>query len=299
MMEAMVVLLCQQMPVAEAARMLGVHDTQLWRVLTYHVEQAQAGRDWSGVKRILVDETSAKRGHRYVTNFVDAEKRELLFMVEGRKAEVFTAFAEALRAHGGDPERIELIAMDMSPAYRAGAKESFPSARIVFDHFHLMQMAGQALDEVRKSLRRVGADLAGGLWSLRGNQWTRTEEQLQTREALCRQYPTLGRATMLRETLQDVLASEDEEGLRWWCRRAMRSRLEPFRKLATTIRAHWDGVVAFLETRVTNGLIEAINGLLQLAKRMARGFRSFKHFQVMAYLKAAKLKPQLPSVLPT
>lgn len=299
MMEAMIVLMCQQMPVAEAARMLGVHDTQLWRVLTYHVELAQAGRDWSGVKRILVDETSAKRGHRYVTNFVDAESRELLFMVGGRKAEAFAAFAEALRAHGGAAECIELISMDMSPAYRAGAKEFFPAARIVFDHFHLMQIAGQALDEVRKSLRRAGADLAGGLWSLRGNQWTRTEEQQQTREALCRQYPTLGRAMMLRETLQDVLAGEDEEGLRWWCRRAMRSRLEPCRKLATTIRAHWDGVVAFLETRVTNGLIEAINGLLQLAKRMARGFRSFKHFQVMAYLKAAKLRPQLPSVLPT
>jgi transposase len=142
-------------------------------------------------------------------------------------------------------------------------------------------------------------DLAGGLWSLRGNQWTRTEEQQKTREALCRQYPTLGRATMLRETLQDVLASEDEEGLRWWCRRTMRSLLEPFRKLATTIRAHADGVVAFLETRVTNGLIKAINGLLQLAKRMARNLFYFKHFQVMAYLKSAKLKPQLPSVLST
>jgi transposase len=58
-------------------------------------------------------------------------------------------------------------------------------------------------------------------------------------------------------------------------------------------------VVAFLETRVTNGLIEAINGLLQLAKRMARGFRCFRHFQIMAYLKAAKLKPELPAVLPT
>ena len=76
---------------------------------------------------------------------------------------------------------------------------------------------------------------------------------------------------MLRETLQDVLAGEDEQGLRWWSRRATRSRLEPFRKLATTIRTHWDGVVEFLETRVTNGPIEAINGLLQLAKRMARG----------------------------
>ena len=87
---------------------------------------------------------------------------------------------------------------------------------------------------------------------------------------------------MLRETLQDVLAGEDEQGLRWWSRRATRSRLEPFRKLATTIRTHWDGVVEFLETRVTNGPIEAINGLLQLAKRMARGFRFFKHFSLIS-----------------
>lgn len=104
---------------------------------------------------------------------------------------------------------------------------------------------------------------------------------------------------MLRETLQDVLGQKHEEGLRWWCHRAMRSRLEPFRKLATAIRAHWDGVVVFLETRITNAPIEAMNGLLQLAKRMARIFLSFRNFQVMAYLKAAKLKPELPSVLPT
>ena len=52
--------------------------------------------------------------------------------------------------------------MDMSPAYSAGAEEFFPAARIVFDHIRLMHMAGQVLDEVRKSLRRAGTDLAGG-----------------------------------------------------------------------------------------------------------------------------------------
>jgi transposase len=164
MMEAIILLMCQQMPVAEVAQMLGVHDTQLWRVLTYHVERAQAGRYWSGVKLILVDEptrsgdslpqaargatearqNSAKRGHRCVTNFVDAESRGLLFMVEGRTAEAFAAFAEALQAHGGDPEQSELISMGMSPAYRAGAEEFFRSARIVCDRSHLMQMAGQS-----------------------------------------------------------------------------------------------------------------------------------------------------------
>jgi transposase len=189
--------------------------------------------------------------------------------------------------------------MDMSAAYRKGARESFPKARIVFDHFHLMQMAGKALDEVRKSLRRQGADLTGGLWALRGNEWTRTKEQRETRRSLCKKYPQLGRAMMLRETLQDILADKDVESLRWWCSRACRSRLEPFKKLVITIREHWEGVVAFMETRLTNGLIEAINGLLQLAKRMARGFRSFKTFRLIAYLKTANLKLNIPSLSPT
>jgi transposase len=78
-----------------------------------------------------------------------------------------------------------------------------------------------------------------------------------------------------------------------------RSRLTGFRDLARTLKRHRDGALPYSETKLTNGLMEAINGLLQLAKRMARGFRSFRHFQIMAYLKAAKLKPELPAVLPT
>ena len=162
-----------------------------------------------------------------------------------------------------------------------------------------MQMAGKALDQVRKDLRQDGADLAGGLWALRGNSWTRSEEQLAIRRQLCKQYPKLGRAMMLREALQDVLADEDPESLRWWVTRARRARLEPFRKLADSIVEHWDGIVAFMETRVTNGVIEAINGLLQLAKRMARGFRSFRNFRIMALLKAGRLQLQLPTLSPT
>ena len=81
--------------------------------------------------------------------------------------------------------------------------------------------------------------------------------------------------------------------------RARRSRLEPFRRLADSIMEHWDGIISFLETRVTNGVMEAINGLLQLAKRMARGFRSIRHFRIMALLKAGRLCLQLPSLLPT
>ena len=186
--------------------------------------------------------------------------------------------------------------MDMSAAYRKGAGKYFPNARIVFERFHIMQMAGKALDEVRKDLARGGAKLEGALWATRGNQWTRSDEQLARRRELCAQYPKLGRAIMLREMLQDVLESEDEPSLRWWCWRAAVSRLEPFRKVAASIRSHWDGIVAFLETRITNGAIEGVNGLIQLAKRMARGFRNFANFRAMAYLKAGKLELSVPSL---
>jgi transposase len=297
--EALAMMLCQRMPVSEAAECLREMDTRLWRVVMHYVDQAQSARDWSAVKRVLVDETSAKRGHRYVSCFVDAETRDLLFMVEGRGHEVFAAFAQEMSKHQAAPEQIKLLCMDMSPAFKKGAHDFFPEAEIVFDHFHIMQMAGKALDEVRKEVRRDGADLHDALWALRGNEQTRTPEQVQQRRELCRCYPKLGRAMALREILQDILADEDEESLRWWIRRAKVSRLEAFRKLAFTLQENWSGIVAFMKTRVSNGVIEALNGLLQLAKRAARGFRSFRYFQTMAYLKAGKLKLALPQLSPT
>lgn len=296
MMEAFIMLLCQRMPVTEAAEILDEHDTRLWRVVCRHVERAQAERDWSKVKRLLVDETSAKRGHRYVSNFVDADTGELLFMTQGKGAEVFGEFAEQMKAHGADPAQIELVCMDMSKAFRKGAKATFPKARVVFDRFHVMQMAGRALDLVRKLLQREGADLKGSMWAIRGNSWTRTEEQLETRRRLLAAYPKLARAMALRDSLQDILEDEDTSLLRWWCSWAQRSKLAPFVALARSVREHWDGITAFMETRVTNGRMEAINGLIQLAKRLARGFRNFTNFRAMAYLKAGNLSLDLPSL---
>ncbi len=149
-----------------------------------------------------------------------------------------------------------------------------------------MQMAGEALDKVRKKLSQEGADFKDCLWTIRSNEWTRSEEQLEQRKILAKLYPKLGKTFGLRDMPQDILATEDEASLKWWCKRAKLSRLEPFRLLAVSIQKHWRGVVAFLKTRITHGAIEAVNGLLQLAKRLARDFRSLRYFRIMAYLKA-------------
>ncbi len=187
----------------------------------------------------------------------------------------------------------------MSPAYIAGVQAHFPNARIVFDLFHIMKLAGEALDTVRKNLRKQGADLTGGLWAIRGNEWTRSQEQLDLRRTLARTYPKLGRAIALREALQEILADGDLPSIRWWLGWADRSRLEPFRKLSRTLKDHFHGILAYLETRLTNAAIEAVNGLLQMAKRIARGFRNFHYFRIAAYLKASRLNLQIPHPLPT
>jgi transposase len=188
LMEALVMFLSAEMPVEGMADLLHETDTRLWRVLIYYVQQAQARRDWSGVRRIAVDETSARRGHRYVTNVLDCDGAGLLLMVEGRSSEALGCFAQALREHGADPAQIQAIAMDMSPAYRKGAADHFPQAQIVFDKLHVMLLAGQALETVRRQLQHEGAELKGSLWSLRGNAWNLSAERQKQRQDLCARY---------------------------------------------------------------------------------------------------------------
>ena len=105
--EAMTMLLAGQMPVREVVRITGEEDTRLWRLIRRLVEAAHASKDWSRVKAIAIDETSTRRGRSYATVVLDLETRAVLFMVEGRNSQTLERFAEALRAHGGDPAQIE------------------------------------------------------------------------------------------------------------------------------------------------------------------------------------------------
>jgi transposase len=77
---------------------------------------------------------------------------------------------------------------------------------------------------------------------------------------------------------------------------AARSRLKPFRALAQTVRQHWEGILAYFDTGLTSAAIEAVNGVIQLAKRMARGFKNFVYFRTAAYHRAGKLNLAVPTI---
>jgi transposase len=288
--------------VCDVAQFVDEEDTRLWRLIRRLVDKAHAEKDWSEVKAIAVDETSARRGWRYVTVIMDVDSRAVLHMANGRDSNALSEFCRQLRAHGGDPAKIRWVAMDMLHCYAKGVRENFPNAQIVYDRYHVMVMAGEAVDEVRRKMQREGAQLKGSRWVLRGNEWNLSAQDQVKRSQLARAYKPIGRALALRSALQDVYCAAQTDGadlLRWWCSWAARSRLAPFQKLARTIRQYWDGIVTYFDSRITQGAIEAINGIIQLAKRRARGFRNFLYLRTIAYWITGKLNIDTSALLPT
>lgn len=304
MFEAFVMALAREMPVAAVAGLVSEHDTRLWRVVRYYVGQAHGRQDWSGLQAVSIDETATRKGHRYATVVVeiDPEREDparLLFMTPDRSAASVGQFVEAMPAHGARAGQVQMAAIDMSAAYQKAVGEYLPEARMIFDRFHVMQLAGNALDEVRKQLQREGADMKGAHWALRGNESRLSQEQLRLRRDLCARHKQLGRAMALRENLQETWqwpgAVSAGFHLKAWCSWAARSRLPAFKKLARTIRKHWNGILAYFPQRITSAAIESINGIIQTARRRARGFRNFENLRAISYWMAGRLDLQIPS----
>src|SRR5215470_2201777 len=149
--EAFAMTLVTAMPVAAAARLVGEHDTRLWRVVLHYVEKAVARMNLADLRRVAIDETAAKRGHVYITLFVDMDSRKVVYVAEGRGAETIATFADHVDAHNSDASRIKEVCIDMSPAYNPGVTDNLTEAEITFDKFHAVKLVNNAVDKVRRA----------------------------------------------------------------------------------------------------------------------------------------------------
>lgn len=308
LMESLALLLAQSgMTVAEVARTLGEYPQRIWGIVLHHVAQAHARMNLEDVRVISVDEVSRARGQDYLTIVSeprqDGRPTRVLLAVEGRDSKTLREFADHLRRRGLDPEQIRTICSDMSAAYIKGISEQFGGAVLVFDYFHVVKLVGEALDEVRKRERQqFPEELKGALWALK-KDWSRlTEEERKIRERVLGGHLQTGKAFNHLDALRTLMREPDpakaERQLTWWLGWVGRSQIPEMKKVARTIREHWDGVVAYLRTRVTNGAAEALNGIIQTVKRKSRGFRNIEYFTAMIYLVASRLEFDLPSPVP-
>ena len=118
--------LAKVMPVLSIARLVGEHDTLIWRMVNHYVGMARRKADHSAVTQVGMDETAARRGHDYVSLFVDMKERRVLLVTPGKDSATVKAFAEDLVAHQGDPKAITEVSLDMSPAFIKGVAGQLP-----------------------------------------------------------------------------------------------------------------------------------------------------------------------------
>jgi transposase len=297
--EAMILALVKGMPVAAVGRLVGEHDSRLWRMIHHYVEVARDEVSHASVDRVGVDETSLKRGHHYLTLFVDLEETRVLFATEGRESDTFGAFCDDLEAHGGDPDRIRELCIDMSPAYQKGAREYLPYAQTTFDRFHIVKLLNEAVDQVRRAERKDAPELTRTRYL-----WLKNQSNLSLRQQRQLDHLLLGRshlrtvqAYQMKLAFQDfwhLSAAQAERFLTAWCDWVRTSDLPSMIRFAQTVETHRVGILRWFHTRISNGLLEGLSSLVQAAKARARGYRSTRNLIAMIYLMHGKLPLHQP-----
>ncbi|ENB7454327.1 ISL3 family transposase, partial [Pseudomonas aeruginosa] len=293
--EALVLLLCQQMTFAAAARLVGVSRHRVAALCERYVELALAQTDLSAVRELAIDETSRARGHDYITLAADATERRVIAVAEGRGADSIAQLTTELQSRHCPAEQITSVSIDMSPAFIRGCAEHLPNARVTFDKFHVIGHANAAVDRMRRIEQRSDKSLKGMRWSLLKNRASLKPEAAADLDALIARMATVrtARAWVYKEQLRQILARKQinvaRDMLKHWCTCVMRSKVEPMKEVAAMVRRHLEGIVAWAQTRQTNGFLEALNGLFQSAKRRARGFTRFTTIRTVIFLIAGKL----------
>jgi len=300
MFEAFAMLLIEnEMPVNKAAKILQVYPNRLWNVFNYWISIAHQEDSIAGLDKIGFDETSVKKGHNYVTTMVDLEQRRVLFATPGKGADCIKQSVDYLEDKKVDRSSIEQVCIDMSPSFISGCSNHLPNADITFDKFHVMKEVNNAMDELRK-LERIGNDM------LKQHKYTFLKNKLSPkiedeRNLLMELYPKLGEGYRLKHLFNDFWDIEDKqeaEGyLAFWCDLADESGIFPFQKVVNTIKAHWSGIINYIESRINNGILEGLNSQIQLAKKRARGYRNINNFINMIYFICGKLKFNYPLYL--
>ncbi|PZS23675.1 MAG: ISL3 family transposase [Pseudonocardiales bacterium] len=297
--EALVLTFAAAMPIAKVAAMTREHDTRIWRVVEHHVHAARDQLDCSGVRRVGMDETSARKGQDYISIFADIDARRVVFATEGRSAETVGRFAADLAGHGGDPDKVTDTSSDMSTAFISGIKTHLPHATMTFDRFHLAAKLSEAIDTVRRTEVTTRPELKHTRWLWLKNWANLSAKQQGELHQLMRPSAQLATARALRwredfQAFYDQDPSYAPEYLRRWCYGAKRSLLQPVKDFVTLVEKHWDGIIAWHQNHLNNGLLEGINSLVQAAKARARGYRNKNKMITIVYLTAAKL--QLPTL---
>jgi transposase len=275
-----------------AQGILGTTWDETWHILRRAVARGQARKAAKPMPRIGIDEKAFRKGQNYVTLLYDLDRSTVEAISDGNDTESGNACFAQLSKHQIDS--VEAIAMDMSAAFVKSAKANIPLAemKIVHDRFHIMKLASEAVDRVRraehKELKSIGDTSLTGTRFIWLTAFERLSENQQERfDDLIDSSLETGKAWAYKEMLRGLWACPDEATalgyFRNWYKRVIHTKLEPMKRVARTIKERLANVVSYCTHGITNAVAEGINSKIMAIKRRVGGYRNRENFKTAIY----------------
>lgn len=297
--------LCQIMTQKAAAELLKMPGSTLSDLLHRIISRTREGHRIRSLKTVGVDEIAFCKGRKYATIVYDLDRARVLWVGQGKGRETIDRFFNEGLSEG-QKARIQWACCDMSRAYTEAIKHHCPNATLVIDRFHIVKALNEAVDEVRKEqwreLNTEGRKAIKGLrWLLAMRSSNRSKGHTRFLNRLRNSNRRIHRAWVLKDEFEHfwnyTYRGSAEKFLKRWMTAALRSRLPSLRKFVGTLRNHYQHILAFIDTGLTNAVSEGLNRIIKIVKNRASGYRNLDSFADMIYLVVGDL--DIPAHVPS
>ena len=286
-----VVDLLRGMTLQDVSNHLGVSWDTIKEIHSSYLERHYSPPSLDGVENIGIDEFAVKKGHVYKTIVVDLDSGRVIYVGEGKGTKALKKFWRKVKRKN---IKIKHVATDLSAAFIASVMENCPDAVHLFDHFHVVKLMNEKLDDIRRKVYSMEKDinkrkvLKGTRYLLLGNGEDIFDKQHKTRleNALAMNEP-LSKAYYLKEQLRQIWSQPTkdmaEKVLDDWIRQAEQSKIAQLQKMAVTVKTYKKGILAWYDCHLSTGKVEGINNKIKVMKRNAYGFRGERYFTLRLY----------------
>jgi transposase len=243
------------------------------------------------VENIGIDEFAVKKGHVYKTIVVDLNKGQIIYVGEGKGTDALDKFWKKVSKKG---IVIKTVATDLSSAFTSSVLQNVPGAVHVFDHFHVVKLMNDKLDDIRRSQYAMEKDvnkrnvIKGTKYLILQNGKDVLDKYHKNRlENVLAMNAPLNKAYYLKESLREIWTQinkeEAEKVLLDWVQQAQDSGVKQLKVMANTIMAHRTGILAWYDNHISTAKVEGINNKIKVMKRTAYGFRDDKYFKLRLF----------------
>lgn len=281
---------CESASARQVARRMGLAESTVRAIDLRYLERWEAKRRQPPLRQMGIDEIYRGKKGKFLTVVCNLETGEPLWFGKDRKQETLDEYFRS-ELVSRQRKRIEAACVDMWEPFRLSIEQWAPQSKIVYDKFHILQHANDAIDEVRKAEffrqgRKKRGLIKGKKWLLQSRWKNLTPSRRGELNRLFELNRRVFKAYLLKESLERLWDYRYPGAminyLQRWMDQLKWQRLAPFEKLAATLLKHLDGIANYCRTKVRFGVVEALNGNIRMLINRGRGYQNLRYLLLKA-----------------